>query len=74
MLPAIMIDIVLRLCPHRYSWQLDGEALTVEPEKGVNILSDGSLKLMKPNEGKYQCFVSNKFGTAASVKSSVKLG
>ena len=48
------VDIVVKLyvfCPHRYSWKVDGEELKVDAEEGVDILSEGSIKLMKPVEG-----------------------
>ncbi|PIK42438.1 putative contactin-2-like [Apostichopus japonicus] len=54
--------------PTRYRWEFDGTALPDDPRISV---VDGVLTIQTPgvsDEGDYQCFATNKHGTALSSK------
>jgi len=61
----------------RYVWKKDGEELDTGSEQSKYIVQPpgGSIIIKRPSaedDGVYQCFARNEFGTAVSIKTTVK--
>ncbi|XP_070546367.1 neuronal cell adhesion molecule-like [Ptychodera flava] len=59
-----------------YRWEIHGQEVRIDGE--FVTLEEGTLKIKNPtsrkNDGKYQCFATNFFGTALSQKISLTVG
>jgi len=69
--------ILFDWCVCRYVWKKDGEELDTSSGQSEIIVQPpgGSIVIKRPaadDDGVYQCFARNEFGTAVSIKTVVR--
>ena len=62
---------------YRYVWKKDGQQLDTDSGQSKYIIQSpgGSIIIKRPSaedDGEYQCFASNEFGTAVTIKTQVR--
>jgi len=70
-LPLTLYDVF-----YRYTWKKDGQVLDLSQPKYQRLPDQGGTFVIKnpsdEDEGYYQCFARNRFGTAMTIKSMLK--